>query len=155
MKYIDEINKSFELYQEALVINLDINFADGICHVYEGLSKCYFKLNQQMKAREYAEKSLAIALDLGYPDLIKNSALSLSNIMEESGNFEQALEYHQLYKKMSDSIVNEETKNNFEIQQAEFQFNQELEVAQKIHETELKTLNEKATLQNRNFYVLI
>ena len=150
-----EIKKALDGYQEALDLNLTINFSDGICSSYEGLSNCYFRLNQPAKALACANKSLLIAEKLGYPDLIKNSALSLSNIMEESEDFKQALEYHQLYKKMSDSIVNEETKSNFEIQQAKFQFSQELEIEKNIYDTELKVLNEKAILQKRNMYILV
>jgi two-component sensor histidine kinase len=150
-----EIKKALDGYQEALDLNISINFSDGICTCYEGLSNCYFRLNQPTKALDCANKSLFIAQDLGYPDLIKNSALSLSNIMEESGDYKRALEFHQLYKRMSDSIVNEAAKISFEIQQAKFQFSQELEIEKKIHDTELKVLNEKAILQKRNMYILI
>ena len=157
--------RAIELYNEAMVINRDIENQDGVCHSLEGLSTCFFALNELTKAEEYAMQSLIIAEKLGYANRIKNAARSLSKILDKAKKYEKALFYHKLYKKMNDSLVSEESKKSFELQQAEFVYEQELaekekdikeqtiETQEKEHENEL--LNEKVKNQNRTLYFTI
>ncbi|OIQ31242.1 MAG: hypothetical protein BM555_05310 [Crocinitomix sp. MedPE-SWsnd] len=145
---------AIEYLEKSLHIHLEVNFNDGICQAYEGLSKSYLNIGKLDLAKELAEKSLEIAVEIGYVNRIKNAAHTLFEINEKSGNIKAALANFQLFKVMSDSIIQEDAKKNFELNRAAITYEQKLTFQKKQSEQSIKYLEEKDASQQKTIYFI-
>ncbi|MFT4599905.1 MAG: two-component sensor histidine kinase/Tfp pilus assembly protein PilF [Arenicella sp.] len=135
--------KAIKYYEMALTIHSESNFNDGICQAYEGLSQSYLNLHRIDLAKEFAEKSLKIAQEIGYADRIKNASYTLFQISEMLGDLKSALSNFQLYKEMSDSLAKEGAKKNFELNRAAIVYDQKLAFQKKQNEQSIQFLEKK------------
>jgi serine phosphatase RsbU (regulator of sigma subunit)/tetratricopeptide (TPR) repeat protein len=78
---------------------------------YISLGNAYYKMNDLKKAEENCLHALKIGKELGFPELIQNSANILQQVYAGFGNYSEAFAMSQLYMKMRDSILNTENKN--------------------------------------------
>ena len=134
---------AIDYFNQALEIHEKSEFNDGICQSLEGLSGCYLSLGKIDLAISSAQKSLAIAKELGYLNRIKNATFRLYEIYSATGNDKDALEHYLLYKEVSDSIVIESTKKNFDLNKAALIYDQRLAYQKKQSEENIKFLQQK------------
>jgi serine phosphatase RsbU (regulator of sigma subunit) len=99
-------------FEDALVENFEslrlkeiIDDKKGIGFSYHKIGQNYLALGRVDLAAEYGNKSLAVGLELGYPDNIQRSADLLKNVYERSGKFAKALEMAELSVRMKDSLI--------------------------------------------------
>lgn len=135
--------KALELFNEAFEMRKNINDKRGIAGSLNCIADLISKTqNKKLKnltlAKEYGEKSLAIAKEIGVPYDISTAALTLKYIYKKQGMFEKALQMHELYIEMKDSINNEVTRKAAK--------NQEFKYEWEKRENELKSEQEKKDL---------
>lgn len=94
-----ELNKSLQ----------DMNLQEAIHYNY---ARLYDTLHMPDSAVYHSLRSYNICISLGNPLDISKSALLLSSLYQKQGNYNAALTYYKEYKKMQDSILN----NNIKIQ---------------------------------------
>ncbi|MBL7924745.1 MAG: hypothetical protein JNL88_11150, partial [Bacteroidia bacterium] len=68
--------------------------------------------SRQKEATRYAEQSLELARQLGYPELLLNSAQLLYDLYKEAGEPQKALPMYELFIRMRDSLINEENSRS-------------------------------------------
>jgi hypothetical protein len=68
---------------------------------------------------------LKIAIELGYPQDIRNPAIALSQIYKATGKYQLALENYELYIQMRDSINNETTRKASIRSQLKYEYEKE------------------------------
>lgn len=73
------------------------------------------------EARDYLNKSLALAMDMKSILWLKNNYMIASMLEENTGNFKAALTYHKDYMSLQDSLVNEQVIQN--IQDLQYSYN--------------------------------
>lgn len=75
-----------------------------------GLANACRGLKQTDTAISYAMTSLSLAKEIKNKEGIKNGAECLADLYEQKGNYRNSLIYFKLYKALSDSIFNEDTR---------------------------------------------
>lgn len=104
------IDKAFEFYNKSLKIRERIGDKQGQAYSYNNLAAVFYKQKNYENAIKYATLSLKISEELGFPNSIRDAALSLKNSYDKSNMPAKALKMYELYIQMRDSIANIETK---------------------------------------------
>lgn len=99
--------KAFEYLTKSLNARQKINDKSGIAKSYYHLSSYYQAINQYDKALSYAQESLKLSNEVKEPLTGQISAMFLYEINKKLGKYEDALKYHELYKQLSDSLIND------------------------------------------------
>ena len=81
----------------------------------------YIKLKDYAAANRYLLQSLALAKEIGYGYLVYDVYKDLSTLMAEKKDFDRAFEYHQLYAKVKDSVLNKETTQQLQELQTKYE----------------------------------
>lgn len=126
--------------------------------IYGNLGESEWKKNNTKEAESYFEMALVLGMKLKRFDIIENTSLSLSNLMEEQKDYEKALVYYKQSEAYKDSInlgeqnlTIESLIRKYDITQKE-NYIQMLEKDKVLHQTLLK--NQEEQLKTRRMYVL-
>jgi serine phosphatase RsbU (regulator of sigma subunit) len=87
-----------------------LNEKEWIANALNGLANVYWRQKNNIKAKKYGEKAMALAKELGYPGTIQNSSEILKKIYQENNEFAKALLMSDLFYSMRDSVVNDNNK---------------------------------------------
>ena len=136
------IVKCDDYFNQSLDLRKTINEKQGVSECLNNIAKLYILKNDINNAKIAAIQSLEIATKIGFPELIKNAALTLNIIQDKLGNASEAYKMFKLYVLMKDSIEGSSTVQK----QFEFEFQRKLEadslkkikVEQIVAETQLK-----------------
>ena len=134
-----KIFDSAEIYlNKALKINLELGDNRGISLTYAAFGDFY---NKQKKYEE-AIKVLSIALDtakiVGDINILLVTSEGLYEALSNTKNYEKALEMHELFKKMNDSIFNNNNERELTQVSMSFEFEKEQEKTELKHQEEIK-----------------
>lgn len=99
--------KAFEYLTKSLKAREKIDDKSGIAKSYYFLSSYYQNTNQDDKALTYAEYALKLSSEVKEPLTGQIAAMFLYEINKKLGKYEEALKYHELYKQLSDSLIND------------------------------------------------
>ncbi|MCG8372406.1 MAG: tetratricopeptide repeat protein, partial [Balneolales bacterium] len=110
-----------------------------------GLAQAYLGLTQLQRAYEYGLEGLEIADRYNAIPERKAILESLYLITKEQGNFEEALDYHEQFKEISDFITTSETTSEIERLTAEYEYQKKEE--QLIAETRQRELISQAKIE--------
>lgn len=99
--------KAYNYLVKSLEARQKINDKSGIAKSYIFLSGYYQATNQLNEALDYAKKSLDLGNEIKEELTIKNATMLLYEVHKKLGNSAKALEYLELYKQASDSLINE------------------------------------------------
>jgi len=97
---------------------------------YANAAMAYLKANDYGKARHYAEASLASSERQGNLFLQKSAWGTLADVFAARGEYRQALEAHQRYSALKDSLNNQNRRVEINRKQMAFDFEKERAVAQ-------------------------
>jgi tetratricopeptide (TPR) repeat protein len=104
-------------YQEAVPyfrVSLDYYWRThdklGTMNTMNSMANACRGLGQTDTAISYAISSLSLAKEIKNKEGIRNAAECLSDLYEKKGNYRNSLTYFKLYKTVSDSLFNEETR---------------------------------------------
>jgi serine phosphatase RsbU (regulator of sigma subunit)/Tfp pilus assembly protein PilF len=105
----------------------------------ENMASFYMSIGNIPLALTNAEKALDLSKELGFPERIRDSYETLSQIFVKKDDFKKAYEYYKGYKEMSDSILSDETKQEAVKQQMKYSFDKrELELEREKEKDELE-----------------
>ena len=105
-----DFNKAIMHYSNALELLEKANDKLGIARQLTALGFMNFEQKNYHKAIEFGEKGLLVAKQIKYAEEIINASYCLSNVYSKTKNFEKAFEMHVLFKRMSDSVNTEKSK---------------------------------------------
>jgi serine phosphatase RsbU (regulator of sigma subunit) len=107
-------------FDQSLAIHRQIKNNVGIAYVTNNLANLYLKQGKTREALELAQSSMAIARELGQPEIIYRDAGTLKNIFKKLGRSNEAYQMLELEIEMRDSI---KSQNNRKVSiQKEFQY---------------------------------
>lgn len=131
-------------FKEAIKTNLELDNALGLCNSYLGLAKVYFKQKKYTDALTNAMKSKEISKKLKLINYQSEVTHLLSAIYKQLEDYPNALENHEQYKILSDSLLNEENIKKIAAIEYEYKYKKELDDAEK-RETKLTKTVETTT----------
>ncbi len=74
------------------------------------IGRKYALIHRDTEAFEYAQRGLSVAEELDVPDLKKNCYETMSAILEQKGDFREALEYYKKYKELYNMMFTEDAQ---------------------------------------------
>lgn len=140
-----QTEKALEYFHKALILREELSDKHGITNCANNIGALYFEQKKYKEAEKYCKLALETAQEIGFPGSIEAASKHLSFIYNATGNYKEAFKMHELYKLMSDSIVNEETRNSSIKKDLQYQFEKkeattkrEAEIKEAIHQEEIK-----------------
>lgn len=115
-------DNALDYYDDALKIYIDIEDLQGLSNNYNNIGSVYLELNDLKNAFQFSNSSLRIAKQINAILEIRNAANTLYQIYKKENNFTKALEMHELYLVMKDSIVKKENQNEILNQEYRIRF---------------------------------
>jgi tetratricopeptide (TPR) repeat protein len=112
--------RALEYLKQSMDARERINDLPGIAKTSYIYAYYYDGLNDRRHAMEYAKKALDIGEKVGALNTGKIAAMELYEYSKKAGDFKEALAYHELYMKLSDSLINE--KNVSQVTQLQLKF---------------------------------
>ncbi|HYG51608.1 MAG TPA: tetratricopeptide repeat protein [Flavobacteriales bacterium] len=109
-------------YQASLAQYKQVNEKQGITLASIAIAKLLHRKGKSAEALALAKKAHQIALEIGYPEPISNSAGFLSTLYLENRNYKEALEMQTLYYKMRDSLTDETARKSAVQKQFEYEY---------------------------------
>jgi len=108
---LEDQKKNYDIAYSYLVKSLEarqkISDKSGISKSYYSLANHYVEKQQPNEALEYAKKSFVIGSEMKEPLTRKISSMFLYQIYKKLGNWQDALEYHEIFQRVSDSLIND------------------------------------------------
>lgn len=120
-------SKAMSLYQDCINIRNQIGDQKGQAETLLSIGEIYLNKKNYPNAFQYNSDALKIAQEIGAANEIKNAAYNLYSTSKVLNNKSYALEMHELYIFMRDSIESEE--NQKEIFRQEFKISYEKQAA--------------------------
>lgn len=94
----------------------------AIATTYKNLGDVMLKKGRLVEAESYGKQSLSVAVEIGVPDLIKNSSELLKRVYKAEGKGMEAFAMSELFHKMKDSLYNKDTQRATANQQAKYKY---------------------------------
>jgi signal transduction histidine kinase len=134
------LNKAIGLLEE-------LNEYNAICEFLISMSDIFQKKWDNVAAKNYAGKSLELALKYGLKKEISDANLKLSELYEKTGNQKKSLTYYKDYVSYRDSVHNIEAINKMADLRTDF------EVSKKQKEVDLLATRNKLRIAERNGFI--
>lgn len=111
---------AMDYFNQSLKLQEEINNKLGIAYICNNISNLLIKQGDVKKAFFFSTRSMEIAKEIGYPEIIYRNASTLKNIYKIQNNFSEAFKMLELEVLMRDSIKSQ-TNRKAAIQK-EFQY---------------------------------
>lgn len=147
--------KALASQQEALAIRESIEDAYGVSHSKALIGKLLLAEGRTREALRYATESMAVAEELRQPELKAQSAELLSTIYQRLGDYRKALQNHQVFKSMNDSLFNMERDKKITELRLNYAFKQKQDAAQLRQQKKDAEVQEKAKKQRTTMYFIL
>jgi tetratricopeptide (TPR) repeat protein len=125
---------TMEYAQKGLAIQEKISDKGGMSSSLYIIGNVYNKQGQIAKAIPYLQKSLQLSQETGFPTKIRDAAELLKDLYKKQGNDAAALKMYELFIRMRDSVLNEETKKAALQKQYQYAYEKKEEALKKAQE---------------------
>lgn len=148
---IGDYSKALDYCNRSLVIYEEIKAKRGISISLVNIGNIYNKQHNYIKAITYSTRSFTIATNLDAVKIIRDASNSLYESYKAIGNYDKALEMHETFLIMRDSILSE--KNQREVIKQEYKYDYE---KQKIEDDKrrLEDETDKEIKRARNYIII-
>jgi tetratricopeptide (TPR) repeat protein/serine phosphatase RsbU (regulator of sigma subunit) len=142
---MDDINngdysRALKYYLEAFEIRKSIADKNAVARSYNSIGNIYFKQKNYPKSLEFGNEGYKLCKELGFPIQISASAKLLYKIYKQINKPANALEMHEVFIHMRDSINNEETRKSSTKKQFQYEYDK------KVTADSVRTIEEKKTV---------
>ncbi|HEY9113623.1 MAG TPA: tetratricopeptide repeat protein [Bacteroidales bacterium] len=142
------LSQSLEL-QKQIIVNSSGSKTMFLVETNIHIGITFLELGEIAKAKEYLISGYEKAMQTKQLSLIALSAKNLSKLYRASKDFENALNYYEVYKQFSDSIYNEENIRQLTLIELQYQYDT------KLQEAELQRKLDEQKHQRQNLIYLL
>jgi len=136
-------------FKRSLAINEKRDDQIGMSAAHSAIGKNYFHTGDVGNAETHLSKGLSLAQHVGFPGYISIAAEGLYEVYKQTGKAKKALQMHELFVQMRDSVNNEVTRKNIIRSQYKYEFEKK-SAADSIHRVEEKKINAEQLARVRN-----
>lgn len=153
-----DIEKALQLYNRSISIQKQRNNKHGIANTQQSIGSMYQQLmlhadspsdkkKYRVLAHAYADSSLSLSKELGYPINIAGAEKILYQTDSMSGNFSGALEHYKNFIIQMDSIQNEKTRKASIKNQLQYEYDKKEAILKEKQEKERAVAEGKSRFQ--------
>lgn len=138
---IKDYDKAFDNHKHSLELSNEIGFDLGVLYNTFGIGLIYSKMNNRTQAEKYLKESLQLSLVYKTPEVRMNSLLELYYLNRRLAYYEQALDFHEQYYALKDSIFTSEREKTVTELQTKYETQKkETEIGELKHKEEVNQL---------------
>jgi signal transduction histidine kinase len=144
----DKHQPALQYLTKALEMAREINEREFVAGILIRIGEIKRKSGQYREALSLLEQALDITVEIKVKDDERDAARELYETCKAIKNYQKALEYHQKYKELSDSILNEKNSKKMAELQARYDFErkeQEIQLLKKNEEIQQLKLKRQKT----------
>ncbi len=141
-------------FQKGLDFRRELKSQPAIASSLCNIGDLYYKQQDLKKALEYGEQSLKIQRNYNFPSQLSAVAALMYKVYKAVGRKKEALEMHELYIQMRDSVSNQETRKSSLRKQFQYEYESKEAEVKAIAKAEKEKLELKA-LEDRKRQTLI
>jgi tetratricopeptide (TPR) repeat protein len=109
LKDFEELNnKALAELQEVVKIRQKTGDKDGLAKAYSNMGIIHYSLKHYSQAKDYLQKTLALAREIGNKEQIRDVYGYQSLVDSATNNFKSAYTYFRLYSSYNDSVLSDE-----------------------------------------------
>ena len=128
-----ELEKAMNYYQRSLETQKEVGDKQGIASSHINIANIYCKQERYIKSILHGDIGLSISVEMGLAKEIGDAANVLHKANKISGSQKKALEMHELYIVMRDSIVNKNNTRTLIEQDYKFKYDKEKAIKSAKH----------------------
>jgi serine phosphatase RsbU (regulator of sigma subunit) len=132
---------ALEFNKRAISVQKQINDKKGLAFSYNSIGTILMQQKKTDQALSYALLSLKLSQELGYPQMISYASSLVATLKAKKGDYKTAYEMHVLFKRMTDSLNNEEVRKNGIQKDLQYQYEKKAS-ADSIRAAEVKKVSE-------------
>lgn len=130
-------------YRQSEMLHTKIQDERGQIDLYNGMAEAYLGQGKDSISKDYALKAFTISSKLNFKEGTQKCASTLYRISKKHNDFETALAYHELYKKLSDTLSRNENKKSLTMLKTKLKYDKQKQ--------DLIFENEKALAKQKNY----
>ena len=142
-----DYGKALEYYSKSLKLREGIGDKLGVANTLMGIGEIHQKKTDYQTAVIYYAKALTLAKEAGGVEEEKNSSYDLFECYRKIGRYKDALEMHEFFIAMRDSILSAANKEGMMKQEMQYSYEKQKALDEKQHDTEMAISNEKEQKQ--------
>ncbi len=120
-KETDKYDEALSCHLQSLELSTELDNSFSIANSRFNIAQLYFKIGDYENGFRYLSEGLPLAVKLQSKDLIMDMYSLMSHYYNIQSNYAKALEYHDLYRQVADSIYNEESNDRIAAMQVKFE----------------------------------
>lgn len=133
-------------YRESAQLHEQLDDDRGKIDLLNGIAETYLSLEKDSLSLAYAKKGYAISKKLNSLQGQISCTETLYKIHKDHHNFDKALEFHEVFQKLSDSLSKDENRRSLSLLETKIEYDKQRQ--------ELIEENEKALAKQRNYIYL-
>lgn len=135
---------ALEQFKNSVEISNEVGSKNLISAAYLSIGEVYLKQGNLAQANDYTLRSLDISVEMRFLELQRKAYEQLSDISSLRGDHKRSLEYYKDFKRLNDSIFNDETKKRSIALEFEYKYEKEKQAERLARqEQELKDAEQK------------
>tara|TARA_R110002049_G_scaffold297516_1_gene486576 strand:- start:105158 stop:107248 length:2091 start_codon:yes stop_codon:yes gene_type:complete len=138
-----KLNWSLYWYKQSEMLHEKLQDERGKIDLLNGMAEAYLGLEKDSISQEYALKAFHTSKKINFIEGMQKCAKTLYKVNKNKENFASALEYHEIYQKITDTLSRNENKKSLTMLKTK--------IAHDKQKRELIIENEKALAQQRNY----
>jgi signal transduction histidine kinase len=103
-------DEALEYYKKCIALNEGTNSKERLANNWGNMGSVYQKKNELVKAIACFQKSLELSRELGLVEIVQKTSEKLYTLYKQKGNNAAALEMHELFTRMQDSLNNDKIR---------------------------------------------
>lgn len=156
---LKEYGLSKDFYTEAKNIGLEIVDKQILCEAYIGIAKTHEQQNKYQIALSNILKAKKISEETGFLEHQRIASELLSKIYKATGNYKDALDSHETFKKLNDSLFNKDNVEKITQLEYEYKYKKALDSASirelKLTKTVMSTSQDLAKTKQNYLWAVI
>ena len=130
-------------YKQSEMLHENLEDDRGIIDLLNGFAEAYLGLQNDSLSQQYALNAFEISNKLKFKEGTQKCAKTLFKIHKNRKDFDKALEYHELYQQLSDTLSRNENKKSLTMLKTKIEHDKQKE--------DLINQNEKALAKQKNY----
>ena len=128
-----------QYYLEGIRIDNELDRTLGMAIKYGNLGELHTKMKKFAEAEKYLKLAIFLTDSVGAYDIVDNWHKNLSELYEQTNNYDKALYHFKRFKAIKDSITNIETTQNTTKMEMKYEF-EKIQAAEKAEQEKKDTL---------------
>lgn len=137
--YLKEENHKWALYwyDQSELIHRRLEDERAKIDLYNGMAEAYLGIGIDSVSQKYALMAFDISNRIKFVEGTQKCAKTLYNISKNSGDYETALNYHELYQRLSDTLSRDENKKSLTMLKTKMDYDKQKRALIEANEKEL------------------